>query len=75
MVSMTLTGTFTLDELMKLSNKTALKKLIEIRRRGLSEDFIGWADDLGDWDDIHDILNCYTVNEILGIEEDESEDE
>lgn len=76
MPTMTLTGTFTIDDLMQLSNETALQKLIEIRERGLGNEFTEWADTVTDWDEIHSILNGYTVDEILEIEEeDESEDE
>lgn len=76
MPTMTLTGTFTIDDLMQLSNETALQKLIEIRERGLGNEFTEWADTVADWDEIHSILNGYTVDEILEIEEeDESEDE
>lgn len=45
---MTLTGTFTFDDLIGLASDTVLEKLIEIRARGLEDDFEAEADALGD---------------------------
>lgn len=73
---MKLTGTFTFDDLVSMASDTACEKLLEIRERGLKAEFEEWANLVADWDDIHGILSGYTVNEILGIkDEDESEDE
>lgn len=72
---MTLTGTFTFDDLVGLASDTVLEKLIEIRARGLEDDFDAEADATGDWDEIHGMLYGMTVNEFLNIEEDEEEEE
>lgn len=70
---MTLTGTFTYDDLINIAPNTVLEKLLEIRARGLEDEFEIEADIIGDWDEIHSILAGMTVDEFLNIEEDEEE--
>ena len=70
---MTLTGTFTYDDLINIAPNTVLEKLLEIRARGLEDEFEIEADIIGDWDEIHSILTGMTVDEFLNIEEDEEE--
>lgn len=72
---MTLTGTFTFDDLMGMASNDVLEKLLEIRARGLEDEFETEADTIGDWDEIHSMLAGMTVNEFLNIEEEEEEDE
>ena len=72
---MTLTGTFTFDDLVGSHSNEALEKLLEIRARGLEDEFETEADTIGDWDEIHSMLTGMTVNEFLNIEEEEEEDE
>lgn len=77
---MTLTGTFTLYELRTLSNEQAKSRIDEIVGNGKQADFEEWAEELGDWDELHDILAFMPeVLEELGFiepdEEDEEEDE
>lgn len=72
---MTLTGTFTFDDLVGMASNEVLEKLLEIRERGLEDEFETEADTIGDWDEIHSILTGMTVNEFLDIEEEEEEDE
>ena len=72
---MTLTGTFTFDDLVGMASNDVLEKLLEIRARGLEDEFETEADTIGDWDEIHSMLAGMTVNEFLNIEEDEEEDE
>lgn len=72
---MTLTGTFTFDDLMGMASNDVLEKLLEIRARGLENEFETEADTIGDWDEIHSMLAGMTVNEFLNIEEEEEEDE
>ena len=70
---MTLTGTFTFDDLVGMASKIVLEKLLEIRARGLEDEFETEADTIGDWDEIHSMLSGMTVNEFLNIEEEEEE--
>lgn len=72
---MTLTGTFTFDDLVGMASNEVLEKLLEIRARGLEDEFETEADTIGDWDEIHSMLAGMTVNEFLNIEEEEEEDE
>lgn len=72
---MTLTGTFTFDDLVGTASNEVLEKLLEIRARGLEDEFETEADTIGDWDEIHSMLAGMTVNEFLNIEEEEEEDE
>lgn len=72
---MTLTGTFTFDDLVGMASNEVLEKLLEIRARGLEDKFETEADTIGDWDEIHSMLAGMTVNEFLNIEEEEEEDE
>ena len=72
---MTLTGTFTFDDLVGMASNDVLEKLLEIRVRGLEDEFETEADTIGDWDEIHSMLAGMTVNEFLNIEEEEEEDE
>lgn len=72
---MTLTGTFTFDDLVGMASNDVLEKLLEIRARGLENEFETEADTIGDWDEIHSMLAGMTVNEFLNIEEEEEEDE
>lgn len=72
---MTLTGTFTFDDLVGMASNDVLEKLLEIRARGLEDEFETEADTIGDWDEIHNMLAGMTVNEFLNIEEEEEEDE
>lgn len=68
---MTLTGTFTFDDLVGMASNDVLEKLLEIRARGLEDEFETEADTIGDWDEIHSMLAGMTVNEFLNIKEDE----
>lgn len=72
---MTLTGTFTFADLVGMASNDVLEKLLEIRARGLEDEFETEADTIGDWDEIHSMLAGMTVNEFLNIEEEEEEDE
>ena len=72
---MTLTGTFVFDDLVSMASNEVLEKLLEIRARGLEDEFETEADTIGDWDEIHSMLAGMTVNEFLNIEEEEEEDE
>ena len=72
---MTITGTFTFDDLVGMASNDVLEKLLEIRARGLEDEFETEADTIGDWDEIHSMLAGMTVNEFLNIEEEEEEDE
>lgn len=72
---MTLTGTFTFDDLVGMASNDVLEKLLEIRARGLEDEFETEADTIGNWDEIHSMLAGMTVNEFLNIEEEEEEDE
>lgn len=72
---MTLTGTFTFDDLVGMASNEVLEKLLEIRARGLEDEFETEANTIGDWDEIHSMLAGMTVNEFLNIEEGEEEDE
>lgn len=71
---MTLTGKFTFDDLIGMASNEVLEKLLEIRSRGLEDDFETEADIIGDWDEIHSMLAGMTVNEFLNIEEEEDEE-
>lgn len=71
---MTLTGTFTFDDLVGMASNEVLEKLLEIRDRGLEDEFETEADIIGDWDEIHSMLAGMTVNEFLNIEEDDEEE-
>lgn len=71
---MTLTGTFTFDDLVGMASNEVLEKLLEIRARGLGDEFETEADIIGDWDEIHSMLAGMTVNEFLNIEEDDEEE-
>lgn len=72
---MTLTGTFTYDNLINIASNTVLEKLLEIRARGLEDEFEIEADIIGDWDEIHSMLAGMTVDEFLNIEEEEEDKE
>lgn len=72
---MTLTGTFTFDDLIGMASNEVLEKLLEIRARGLEDEFETEAGTIGDWDEIHSMLAGMTINEFLNIEEEEEEDE
>ena len=72
---MTLTGTFTFDDLVGMASNDVLEKLLEIRARGLEDEFETEADTIGDWDEIHSMLAGMTINEFLNIEEEEEDDE
>lgn len=72
---MTLTGTFTFDDLVGMASEIVLEKLLEIRDRGLEDEFETEADTIGDWDEIHSMLSGMTVNEFLNIEEEDDEEE
>lgn len=71
---MALTGTFTFDDLVGMASNDVLEKLLEIRARGLEDEFETEADTIGDWDEIHSMLAGMTVNEFLNIEEEEDEE-
>lgn len=72
---MTLTGTFTFDDLVGMASDTVLEKLLEIRARGLQDEFETVADEIGDWDKIYSMLNGMTIYEFLNIEEEEEEED
>lgn len=72
---MTLTGTFTFDDLVGMTSNVVLEKLLEIRTRGLEDEFETEADTIGDWDEIHSMISDMTVNEFLNIEEEDDEEE
>ena len=72
---MTLTGTFTFDDLVGMASDTVLEKLLEIRARGLEDEFEIEADCIGDQDEIHSMLAGMTVDEFLNIEEEEEDEE
>lgn len=71
---MTLTGTFTFDDLVSLSRGQTLEMLLEIRAQGLQDEFEVVADEIGDWDEIYSMLNGMSIPEFLGIEYDEEEE-
>lgn len=71
---MTLTGTFTFDDLISLSRGQTLEMLLEIRAQGLQDEFESVADEIGDWDGIYSMLNGMSIPEFLGIEEKEEEE-
>lgn len=54
---------------------TVLEKLLEIRSRGLEDEFEMEADIIGDWDEIHSMLAGMTVDEFLNIEEEEEKED
>ena len=72
---MTLTGTFTFDDLIGLSRGQTQEMLLEIRARGLQDEFETVADEIGDWDEIYSMLNGMTIYEFLNIEEEEEEED
>lgn len=72
---MTLTGTFVFDDLVSMASNEVLEKLLEIRARGLEDEFETEADTIGDWDEIHSMLAGMTVNEFLNIEEEDDEED
>lgn len=72
---MTLTGTFVFDDLLNMASNEVLEKLLEIRVRGLEDEFEIEADIIGDWDEIHSMLAGMTVDEFLNIEEEEDDEE
>lgn len=72
---MTLTRTFTFDDLISLSRGRTLEVLLEIRAQGLQDKFETVADEIGDWDEIYSMLNGMSIPEFLGIEEEEDEEE
>lgn len=72
---MTLTGTFTFDDLISLSRGQTLEMLLEIRAQGLQDEFEVVADEIGDWDEIYSMLNGMSIPEFLGIEEEEKEED
>jgi|GEM_PF-4958765 len=72
---MTLTGTFTFDDLISLSRGQTLEMLLEIRAQGLQDEFEAVADEIGDWDEIYSMLNGMSIPEFLGIEEEEKEED
>lgn len=71
---MTLTGTYTFDDLVGMASNEVLEKLLEIRARGLEDEFEAEADIIGDWDKIHSMLAGMTVDEFLNIEEEDEEE-
>lgn len=71
---MTLTGTFTYDDLISLSRGQTLEILLKIRAQGLQDEFESVADEIGDWDEIYSMLNDMSIPEFLGIEEKEEEE-
>lgn len=71
---MTLTRTFTFDDLISLSRGQTLEMLLEIRAQGLQDEFESVADEIGDWDEIYSMLNGMSIPEFLGIEEKEEEE-
>ena len=70
---MTLTGTFTFDDLITISRGRTLEVLLEIRAQGLQDEFETVADEIGDWGEIYSMLNGMSIPEFLGIEEEEEE--
>lgn len=72
---MTLTRTFVFDDLLNMASNEVLEKLLEIRARGLEDEFEIEADIIGDWDEIHSMLAGMTVDEFLNIEEEEDDEE
>lgn len=72
---MTLTGTFTFDDLISLSGGQALETLLSIRTQGLQDEFETVADEVGDWDELYSMLNGMSIPELLNLEEEEEDDE
>lgn len=72
---MTLTGTFSFDDLVGLSRGQTQEILLYIRARGLQDVFEAVADEIGDWDEIYSMLNGMTIYEFLNIEEEEEDEE
>lgn len=72
---MTLTGTFTFDDLINLSGGQALEKLLSIRAQGLQDEFEAVADEVGNWDELYSMINGMSIPELLNIEEEEDEEE
>nr|DAU80736.1 MAG TPA: hypothetical protein [Caudoviricetes sp.] len=66
---MTLTGTFTFDDLINLSGGQALEKLLSIRTQGLQDEFEAVADVVGDWDELYSMINGMSIPELLNLEE------
>lgn len=72
---MTLTGTFTFDDLVSLSSGQALETLLAIREQGLQDEFEEVADEIGDWDELYSMLYGMSIPELLNLEEEEEDDE
>lgn len=72
---MTLTGTFTFDDLISLSRGQTLEMLLEIRAQGLQDEFEVVADEVGDWDELYIMMNGMSIPELLNLEEEEEDDE
>lgn len=72
---MTLTGTFTFNDLISLSGGQALEKLLSIRDQGLQDEFEAVADEVGNWDELYSMINGMSIPELLNIEEEEDEEE
>lgn len=72
---MTLTGTFTFDDLVSLSSGQALETLLAIREQGLQNEFEEVADEVGNWDELYSMLYGMSIPELLNLEEEEEDDE
>lgn len=72
---MTLTGTFTFDDLVSLSSGQALETLLAIREQELQDEFEEVADEIGDWDELYSMLYGMSIPELLNLEEEEEEEE
>ena len=73
---MTLTGTFTLYELRTLSNDQAKSRIDEIVGNGKQAELEQWIEELGNWDNVHDVL-AYLPEQLeeMGLIEPDEEDE
>lgn len=72
---MELKGTFTFDDLIGLSRGQTQETLLEIRARGLQEEFEAVADEVGDWDELYSMINGMSIPELLNLEEEDDEEE
>lgn len=72
---MTLTGTFTFDDLVSLSSGQALETLLAIREQGLQNEFEEVADEVGNWDELYSMMYGMSIPELLNLEEEEEDDE
>ena len=72
---MTLTGTFTFDDLVSLSSGQALEPLLAIREQGLQNEFEEVADEVGNWDELYSMLYGMSIPELLNLQEEEDDDE